>query len=937
MNSCLPRRTVAVDPRAMGFVVLQIPCMLLSKDYKSFLPVGSVQPQVSQENNGLWQTAMEPAWRPRGRGRGRSQDAPGERLRERPGAGRPGAAATLRNDVQHGPSRVSKFEEIQKADRAAAARQLAGRLASCSSSSSDDEDDDEERKDDRVLKSTFTAYANHTGGDVTGLERTSQYVSELLQSGALTCLICIASVKRTQAVWSCGGCFSLFHLPCIQKWARDSVFLICSATDEDFGREQHPWPCPKCRAEYPHAATPNRYMCYCGKLQDPPADPWLAPHSCGAVCHKELKPSCGHACLLLCHPGPCPPCPKMVSVSCLCGKAKGVPRRCSNKAWSCQQPCGKLLSCRQHKCLQPCHSECSPCLKTSVQKCLCGREKAQRPCADPQWKCQRMCGAILSCGNHTCELVCHDGRCPPCPRSLSRTCPCGKTKSSLPCTEEVALCGDTCERPLSCGKHTCSMRCHRGNCDTCRQEVTKECRCGKYRKLMACHKEYLCESKCSKSRGCQKHPCRRKCCPGNCPPCDQICARTLGCRNHKCPSVCHQGSCYPCPETVEVKCTCGATSSTVPCGRERSTKPPRCKELCKWPPSCHHPSRVGHRCHDGPCPPCTQPCLLSLAGCAHTCPQPCHDRVVLKSQQAQLSGPWEQPSGPAFVTKALPCPPCRVPLPVSCFGEHEVGAVPCCRPDRFSCKRPCGRPLSCGNHKCARECHLLDGSDKCNDCEEGCSKPRPGPSPCPHGCPLPCHRGDCPPCRQMIRQRCHCKISTLYVECTKMSAADAETVVALGSCNNQCPKELTCGHRCKRACHPGQCDAQCHQKVKLRCPCRRLKKELPCSRSSGHVVECDDACGEQQRTLSRLKEAETKVAEEEERRRLQEELEAFAKRRGGRRLKKRGRREEEDTEDGSRAGRWRRLALVLVPLGGAALSLAAYLLLGEAGGESMSR
>lgn len=29
--------------------------------------------------------------------------------------------------------------------------------------------------------------------------------------------------------------------------------------------------------------------------------------------------------------GPCPPCPKMVSVSCMCGKAKPLPRRCSNK------------------------------------------------------------------------------------------------------------------------------------------------------------------------------------------------------------------------------------------------------------------------------------------------------------------------------------------------------------------------------------------------------------------------------------------------------------------------------------------------------------------------------------------------------------------------------------------------------------------------------
>ena len=177
-------------------------------------------------------------------------------------------------------------------------------------------------------------------------------------------------------------------------------------------------------------------------------------------------------------------------------------------------------------------------------------------------------------------MVCHDGVCPPCPRSVSRGCPCGKTseevhththrsnspepappgfwrraeqptcprfarisntdtlpavvgaESSLPCTEEVSPCGDTCERPLSCGQHTCSMRCHRGSCETCRQVthththtwlphthpppslppqvVEKSCRCGKHRKLMPCHKEYLCESKCPQTRSCGRHQCRRK-------------------------------------------------------------------------------------------------------------------------------------------------------------------------------------------------------------------------------------------------------------------------------------------------------------------------------------------------------------------------------------------------------------------------------------------
>ncbi|XP_045920034.1 low affinity immunoglobulin gamma Fc region receptor III-like [Micropterus dolomieu] len=36
--------------------------------------------------------------------------------------------------------------------------------------------------------------------------------------------------------------------------------------------------------------------------------------------------------------------------------------------------------------------------------------------------------------------------------------------------------------------------------------------------------------------------------------------------------------------------------------------------------------------------------------------------------------------------------------------------------------------------------------------------------------------------------------------------------------------DLSCGHRCKQVCHPGVCEEKCQQKVKLRCPCKRIKK-----------------------------------------------------------------------------------------------------------------
>lgn len=39
----------------------------------------------------------------------------------------------------------------------------------------------------------------------------------------------------------------------------------------------------------------------------------------------------------------------------------------------------------------------------------------------------KKCMKPYSCGYHQCELVCHQGECGECPKSLIRTCPCGKT------------------------------------------------------------------------------------------------------------------------------------------------------------------------------------------------------------------------------------------------------------------------------------------------------------------------------------------------------------------------------------------------------------------------------------------------------------------------------------------------------------------------------
>ena len=38
------------------------------------------------------------------------------------------------------------------------------------------------------------------------------------------------------------------------------------------------------------------------------------------------------------------------------------------------------------------------------------------------------------------------------------------TAYSLPCTEEVPTCLETCDRVLNCGIHLCTQRCHTGPC-----------------------------------------------------------------------------------------------------------------------------------------------------------------------------------------------------------------------------------------------------------------------------------------------------------------------------------------------------------------------------------------------------------------------------------------------------------------------------------------
>ncbi|CAK9233126.1 unnamed protein product [Sphagnum troendelagicum] len=673
-------------------------------------------------------------------------------------------------------------------------------------------------------------------------------------SGATACLICLEKVRVTDPIWDCKtGCHAVFHLLCIQSWAQQALgtaavhslgqlsgqhFPMAAAEAEEKAR----WHCPKCRSEYSKSELPREYRCFCGKQVDPVNDPWLAPHTCGDKCERPLPGDCGHNCVLLCHPGPCPTCPQLLMFSCFCGGASEM-RRCGHRSFSCGKLCRKLLGCGKHNCEKSCHQgACPPCAKTAVHPCKCGRTTALRACAELDFRCEQSCGRQLSCQKHWCDKGCHSGSCGECTLAGKRSCPCGKIQhTGITCDYVVPTCGSTCEKPLSCQRHRCNERCHYGPCkDTCRVVLTKSCRCGSLKKEVPCYQDLLCERKCQRTRDCTRHACKRRCCDGNCPPCSEVCGKRLKCRNHKCPAPCHRGFCAPCPLTVQISCACGETAFQVPCGTERDQRPPRCVKPCRIPAVCLHGANCKvHRCHYGACPACQLPCGAILP-CGHCCKERCHGpqprpnpEYTLKSKKKKVR------HGTDPTNTGSPCPPCSEWIVQQCLGHHSGSERPmvCSQKSLFQCEKLCGNPLPCGNHQCQSICHLeqlaqtngVAEVDTCERCNLPCQKERP--DGCIHLCSLPCHIGDCPPCKALVKRPCYCRALVHAFECSMFNSATKEAQAKLLPCGGPCHQKLpNCAHLCPDICHPNACPTatNCRKKVVVRCACQRLKKEWLC-------------------------------------------------------------------------------------------------------------
>lgn len=635
-------------------------------------------------------------------------------------------------------------------------------------------------------------------GSVSNAADLSTRIHEDIDNNCYECAVCTDEISRRARVWSCRTCWTVFHLKCIQKWAKSKKDTTNQAEQID----QSVWRCPGCNLQ--QDIMPDRFTCWCEKEIDPPSLSGIPPFSCGQTCSRPR--ACPHSCSSFCHAGPCPPCDAMgPSQTCFCGRDSKT-RRCLDtdykNGWSCGSVCNELMPCGEHYCGRPCHEGlCGACEVPIEAKCYCGQEEKEIPCCDrsdekesrkatkgsdgnstvEDWTgifdCGNLCDRQFDCGKHRCQKPCHQqdeltAHCPRAPDVVSN-CPCGKTPleeiSSDPrktCEDNIPSCHKACLKNLACG-HACQQICHTGECAPCVEQVDLPCRCGRASFKTMCFQRHemqpMCTRVCHVNLNCGRHECGERCCPG-----ERKAAERLATKK-KLRSIQSIDSPASGPE-VEAEHIC-----TRVCGRPLKCGSHNCQELC----------------HRGICSSCREAIFEDIScHCGMTvlqAPLPCGTQPPPCRYQCRRASPCGHPVVPHnchLDNESCPKCPYHVTKPCLC-GKQQLKNQPCSATE-IRCGEICGQKLKCGFHTCRKSCH------------------RPG-------------------------------------ECEDL----------LSACPHLCGKEKSCGHPCSDACHsPFVCkeDKPCQHKTFITCSCQRIKQEIKCVATkttpgnTSKTLTCDEEC-----------------------------------------------------------------------------------------------
>ena len=325
-----------------------------------------------------------------------------------------------------------------------------------------------------------------------------------------------------------------------------------------------------------------------------------------------------------------------------------------------------------------------------------------------------------------------------------------------------------------------------------------------------------------------------------------------------------EGDSWACPGCrYEFK---GKVKATCFCGKMAKPKydpflvPHSCGEVCKRKRGGNCPHKCTQICHPGSCPPCPamgpkKKCFCSKTVYRLRCGEEDEGKSCGQTCGSLLNCTLHRCKD---LCHSGECKPCDIELEQDCYCGRTQKFMVCGEGNlingctgTFSCENPCEKKLECGNHSCPLPCHpgncppcktglqittcpcgstpllkLLDSPrTSCTDplpvCEKTCSKPLECSS---HFCKSTCHTGECNPCKGTTIVPCRCGISEQRVACSELITK-----------GNGPPKEILCKTPCnaKRLCGKHRCRTIC-------CPMYQIGSDAhPC------ILKCDKplSCG----------------------------------------------------------------------------------------------
>ncbi|ODV58960.1 Fap1p ASCRUDRAFT_77392 [Ascoidea rubescens DSM 1968] len=474
----------------------------------------------------------------------------------------------------------------------------------------------------------------------------------------------------------------------------------------------------------------------------------------------------------------------------------------------------------------------------------------------------------------------HNWRCPSCNHKINQIpsnyyCWCKKVKNPPPNIFAPHSCSQSCNFPLQNCPHNCSLPCHPGpHIKVCSALVNLKCKCG------AQQKSYPCLIAPYKDQwSCQL-------------PCNQL----MPCLVHRHNLICHSGLCGLCKIKLKTTCYCGKDSALKECYQ---LSPILCSNLenFSWIGSYQCSSQIcdtildcgnlDHRCTKNYCHPQSNDpsssdyhrCILNPKVLTH-CPCGKHliSDLLFGKKRLKCSDPV--PTCNDICAKILPCghtcywkchldqihSPCYRSIETKCSCGFNSFLVPCSfsQPgNKPKCQRKCQALKNCRRHRCNNICcsyekiafdrdrlkkkisrkgsSLSINNDHANNIESIhiCSLPCEKLLSCKrHHCHLQDHPGKCPPCLESSSDDLLCACGKTVLIPAPVRCGSLPIV----SCQYQCHRPSSCGHKISHLCH--QDDVQCPGCTKfVTKTCKCGKKQVPNIFCHQNNVSCGLPCG----------------------------------------------------------------------------------------------